>query len=176
MLPLNMLKKNNLFYELPDKDLKLFQPFTEVAEYNEKEIIYQKDQPAHNIFTILHGKALLEENISEDISVSYSSLKPGYSFGWNSLIPESAHNHTAVSAEPSKIMIMSGEKFRNVLHKTPHLCYTIMLKIFEIFKYRLDHRTAQFVSLLSKHPDMEQILEDRTATGQVRLTIEGPDE
>ena len=172
MLPIEMLKKINLFQGLPDKDLKLFLPFTETAEYNEREIVYQKGQPAQNIFMLLSGKALLEERISENISISLSSMKPGYSFGWYALVPNGSYSYTAVCAEPSKILIMSSEKFRGVLQNNPHLTYSVMLKVFEILKYRIDHRTAQFVSLLSRHPDMEQILEDKPASGHSSLSIE----
>lgn len=172
MIPVEMLKKINLFEGLTDKELKLFQPFTESAEYNEREIVYQKGQPAQNIFMLLSGKALLEERISEDISISLSSMKPGYSFGWYALVPNGSYSYTAVCAEPSKILIMPSEKIRGLLQNTPSLCYKVMLKVFEILKYRIDHRTAQFVSLLSRHPDMEQILDNQPASGHSSLSIE----
>lgn len=160
MTSINDLRPIKIFQDLDDTQLEKILPLVQEAEFNENETIYKKDQPAQNLYLIKKGKVILEDDISIDISVSLSAMKAGYVFGWYALLTEGTYSYNAVCAEPSTIFIIPRDKFLALLEENPDIGYKVMIRMFEIIKLRLDRRTVQFVSLLSLHPDMRELVAD----------------
>lgn len=164
MVTANDLKSILIFQDLEPEQLELIVPLTEEVEYKEKDVIYRKGQPAQNLYCLLEGKAVLEDDISPLVSISLSALKPGYVFGWYSLLPSGTYSYNPVCTEPCRVLIIPRDKLLKVLDDNPDMGYLIMRRIFEILKLRLDHRTSQFLSLLSMHPDLRELVQADSLT------------
>lgn len=164
MITPSQLKNILIFQDLDLEQLEMILPLVEEAEYNARDVIYRKGQPAQNLYCLLEGKAVLEDDISPLASISLSALKPGYVFGWYSLLPSGTYSYTPVCTDPCRVLIIPREKLLKVLDDNPDMGYLIMRRTFEILKLRLDHRTSQFISMLSMHPDLQELVQADSLT------------
>ncbi len=160
MVTLQDLKQMKAFEALNDSQLQILLPYISQFECQPQEIIYQRGHQAHNFYMLLSGKAFLEMQVTKDIKISLTSIKPGYSFGWHALISEGTHSYTAVCDEASTVLSISREDLHSITEAHQDIGYRLMQRMCEILYHRLDHRTAQFLSILTKHPDMKDLLED----------------
>ncbi|ACV68079.1 Crp/Fnr family transcriptional regulator [Desulfohalobium retbaense] len=160
MVTISELKKMKALDALNDDQLQILLPYISQFECQAREIIYQRGHQAHNFYMLKSGKAYLEMQVTKDIEISLTSIKPGYSFGWHALISEGTHSYTAVSDEPSTILTIARNDLQAIIEAHQDIGFRLMQRMCEILYHRLDHRTAQFLSILTKHPDMKELLED----------------
>ena len=100
---------------------------------------------------------LLEQRIAEKITVSVGSIKPGFAFGWSTMIEEGYYTTDAVCAEPCEIFSMRGDKIRALCEKDPYMGYLLSQRLLVILKKRYDHRTEQFIKVIKHDPDMKDL-------------------
>ncbi|MFO8049248.1 MAG: cyclic nucleotide-binding domain-containing protein [Desulfosudaceae bacterium] len=153
------LRSIRIMGDLTDAMLDKILPFIELHHFDEREVLFREGD-RKNIFYMLHdGKVLLEKRISDKITVSVASIKPGFSFGWSSMLNEPLRLD-AVCAERSVVFTLdTGEAFR-LMEEDPHMGYLIHKQLIQIVQRRLDLRTEQFVRIISKHPDIGPLLEE----------------
>ena len=104
------------------------------------------------------GKILLEVEISETIVICSSSIKSGYSFGWGALLPGSSYTGYAVCSEPCEFLSVPGEGFLELLHEDHTMGYLVMGEAAKILKNRLVRRNEQYLKVMRKHPDIQELL------------------
>jgi CRP/FNR family cyclic AMP-dependent transcriptional regulator len=156
MVSLEELKKIYLLANLSNAMVEKLRPITGVRTYEDREIIFREGQKADDFYMLLSGKVLLEVEASETIMIALGSIKPGYSFGWSALLPESSYTAFAMCAEPSEVVVVPGEGFLALLDEDHHMGYRIMEGVVRILKKRLERRTSQFLKTLRKHPDIRE--------------------
>ncbi|MFO7717798.1 MAG: Crp/Fnr family transcriptional regulator [Thermodesulfobacteriota bacterium] len=160
MITLSELKEMKALDGLTDDQLQVLLPYVSKFETQAQDVIYQRGQQADHFYMLQTGKAFLEVQVTKDIKISLTSIKAGYSFGWNALIAQGTHSYSAISDESSTILAISRNDLHSILEAHQDIGYRLMQRMCEILYYRLDHRTAQFLSILTKHPDMKDLLED----------------
>lgn len=158
MASIEDLKKIFLFKKLSDKNLEQILPIIKLHEFEEEEGIFKEGDKGDTFYMLKRGKVLLEVDISEMISISIASVKPGFSFGWSALIPDSFYTSHAICAEPSEVLCILGTEFLDLLRRDYTMGYYIMEGLVRIIQNRLERRTAQFLMLMSKHPDIQKLL------------------
>ncbi|UCD32444.1 MAG: cyclic nucleotide-binding domain-containing protein [Desulfobacterales bacterium] len=158
MASIEDLKKIFLFKKLSDKDLEQILLITRLHEFEEQEAVFREGDRADAFYMLKRGKVLLEVDISDMISISIASVKPGFSFGWSALIPDSFYTSHAICAEPSEVLSIIGMEFIDLLRRDHAMGYYIMEGLVRIIQNRLERRTAQFLMLMSKHPDIQKLL------------------
>ena len=67
---------------------------------------------------------------------------------------ESSGTFTAVCAETSLIITISGEQMRQLFEEDFEIGHTLMLKVVGIFKSRMEMHTRQFLHSLAAHPEI----------------------
>lgn len=160
MITLSELKEMKALDGLTEEQLQVLAPYVSKFETQIQDVIYHRGEQADQFYMLQSGKAFLEIQVTQDIKISLTSIKPGYSFAWNALIAQGTHSYTAVSDEPSTILAISRTDLHSILEARQDIGYRLMQRMNEILYYRLDHRTAQFLSILTKHPDMKDLLEE----------------
>jgi len=158
MVSMEDLKRIALFEDLTDQMLEQLLPVVQEESFGEREIIYEAGNAADRFFSLKRGKVLLEAKPAPTLIISLGSIKPGYSFGWSALLPSASHTSYAVSAESSEIYVMPGDKFLALLERDNTMGYLVMQKVSAILEGRLDRRTAQFLKVITKHPEIEALL------------------
>ena len=158
MASIEDLRRVMLFENLTDGMLEQLLPVVQEASFGEREIIYEAGNAADRFFSLKRGKVLLEAELAPALIISLGAIKSGYSFGWSALLPSASHTSYAVSAEPSEIFVMPGDKLLALLERDHAMGYQVMHKAAQILENRLERRTAQFLKVITKHPDIGALL------------------
>lgn len=130
---------------------------TDVLTFEDQESIFREGDVADRFYMVKRGKVLLEQRIAEKITVSVGSIKPGFAFGWSTMIEEGRYTTDAVCAEPCDIFSMKGDKIRALCAKDPLMGFLLCQRLLVILKKRYDHRTEQFIKVIQHHPDMKDL-------------------
>lgn len=155
MVTLDDLKRIPLLEGISDATLEKMLIFTKVQSYEDGDIIFEENEEALNFYFIKTGKAILESDLTEDISVSLASIKPSYALGFYALTPGSTYNSRALCTEPSDVLVMPGEDVRELMEQDHTFGYILMSRMFRLMKRRVDKRTTQFLKILQRHPDLK---------------------
>jgi CRP/FNR family cyclic AMP-dependent transcriptional regulator len=153
------LKKIFLLQNLTDGMLEKIIPQLRALHLSEREILFEEGSKAENFYMLKKGKILLEVEISEQLTISLSSVKSGYSFGWSALLSAPSYTSRAVCAEPSDAFVIPGKKLRDILEGDPGMGYRVMGLAAKILKNRVERRTAQLLKVIANHPDMQKLLD-----------------
>jgi len=145
---------------LTDEMIEKLLPITELLIFDEGEIVFREGENADTFFMVRRGKVLLEQRISEKITISMGAVKPGYSFGWSAMLGGSTYTSDAVCAEKSELFSINGIKLTELLDKDHSMGYRMTQRILRIIKKRLEVRTEQFLRAIKDHPDIQHLVEE----------------
>ena len=151
------LKKIVIMTHLKDDMLDRIISITDFLKFEDQETIFRQGDIANRFYMVKRGKVLLEQRIAEKVTVSVGSIKPGFAFGWSTMIEEGYYTTDAVCAEPCEIFSMRGNKLRALCEKDPYMGYLLSLRLLVILKKRYDHRTDQFIKVIKHDPDMKDL-------------------
>lgn len=158
MASIENLKKIRLFDDLTHDMLEKIRPLAHEQSFVEREMVYEAGSAASHFYSLTRGKVLLQTELTSALIISLGAIKPGYSFGWSALLHGHSHTSYAVCTEPSEILAISGDAFRILLDQGHTMGFLVMQKIATILENRLERRTAQFVKVITKHPDIAMLL------------------
>lgn len=151
------LKKIVIMTHLKDDMLDRIISITDFLKFEDQETVFRQGDIANRFYMVKMGKVLLEQRIAEKVTVSVGSIKPGFAFGWSTMIEEGNYTTDAVCAEPCEIFSMRGNKLRALCEKDPYMGYLLSRRLLVILKKRYDHRTEQFIEVIKHDPDMKDL-------------------
>jgi CRP/FNR family cyclic AMP-dependent transcriptional regulator len=163
MITKDELRRIVILGYLKDSMLEKLIPIVERAHVDERQYVFRQGDSAEKFYMLSHGKVLLEQRISEKMTVSIESVRPGYSFGWSGMMtggiePYSRYTSDAISTESSELFILKGEDLNNLLDQDHHMGYLIGQRLTRVIARRLRHRTEQFVRIIKQHPDIDNLI------------------
>jgi CRP/FNR family cyclic AMP-dependent transcriptional regulator len=163
MISKDELRRIVILGYLKDSMLEKLIPIVERAHVDERQYVFRQGDSAEKFYMLSHGKVLLEQRISEKMTVSIESVRPGYSFGWSGMMtggiePYSRYTSDAISTESSELFILKGEDLNNLLDQDHHMGYLICQRLTRVIARRLRHRTEQFVRIIKQHPDIDNLI------------------
>jgi CRP/FNR family cyclic AMP-dependent transcriptional regulator len=163
MITKDELRRVVILGYLTDSMLEKLIPIVERAHVDERQYVFRQGDSAEKFFMLSHGKVLLEQRISEKMTVSIESVRPGYSFGWSGMMtggiePYSRYTSDAISTEASELFVLKGEDLNNLLDNDHHMGYLICQRLTRVIARRLRHRTEQFVRIIKQHPDIDNLI------------------
>jgi CRP-like cAMP-binding protein len=146
---------------LNDEMLDKIIPIVDVLRFDEREVIFREGDKGIRFYLLKRGKVVLEKRISDRLSFSAGSVKPGYSFGWSAMLEEGDYTLDAVAAEPCEVYSIKGEKIKKLLSEDHTMGYIMTQGLLRVLKRRLDHRTEQFIRVLTQHPDVRSLDDEK---------------
>ncbi|MCF8082277.1 MAG: Crp/Fnr family transcriptional regulator [Deltaproteobacteria bacterium] len=158
MVSIEELRKIRVLDNLTQPMLENMRPLTELSLFGERHVVYKKGEPAKYFYMLIKGKVILEVEAAEGLMISLGAVKPGYSFGWSSLLSGSEYSTYAICVEPCEMMAIPGDKFLELLERNHSIGYKFMNSVARILKRRLERRTGQFIQVISKHPDLQKLM------------------
>jgi len=163
MITKEELRKMVILNILSDDMIMKIMPLVERKRFNEGEKVFRGTDMAEHFYLLNSGKILLEQRLSDKMTVSIDSIKPGYSFGWSSLLsselePYSRYTSDAICVEPSEVFAISGEDLQRMMEDDYHMGFLLTRRLNRVIKQRLVHRTEQFIRLIKKHPDIHNLI------------------
>jgi len=133
----------------------------DVLTFNDQEVVFRQGDIADRFYMVKRGKVLLEQNMSELVTVSVGSIKAGYSFGWSTMIETGHYTTDAICTEPCEIYSMRGDRLRALCEQDPLMGFMLSQRLLVILKKRYDSRTGQFLKVIKHHPDMQALFKEK---------------
>ncbi len=157
MLSIEDLKRIVILDYLKDESLKKLLPTVDFLRFEERDAVFREGDIAHRFYMLRRGKVLLEKRISDKITVSVGTIKPGFSFGWSAMLDGGPYTTDAICAEPCEVFSIRREKILPLMDSDVEIGYVISQRLLRVIKKRLDLRTEQFLRAISQHPDMQSL-------------------
>ncbi len=157
MLTREDLKEIVILSYLKDYMLDKLLPIVDVMMYDEQDVIFKEDDAAGRFYMLRRGKVLLEKRVSEHVTISVGSVKPGFSFGWSSMLEGEGYTSDAICAEKCEVYSIRGEKLTMLLNEDHSMGFILTQRLLRIVKKRLDHRTEQFLRSIQNHPEIKEL-------------------
>ena len=154
MASVSDLKEIYLVQHLDEKMLSALAPLAEKRHYEEKDVVFEEGLDAEWFYMLLSGKVLLKADVNPAVTISLGAVKPGYSFGWSSLMEGMLYTSQAACAEPCEMLVLNGAEFKGVLDEDHTMGYRVMEGIVRIMENRLKRRTEQFIKTLRKQMEI----------------------
>ena len=129
----------------------------DVLKFEKDEIIFAENEPSDRFYMLRSGQVLLEQRISDEVTVYIAAIKPGYSFGWSAMMEGQVYTVSAVAQEPSEVYSFKSDKIRKLFDQDPEMGFRMHQRLLVILKKRLDIRTVQFKKAIMNHPDMQSL-------------------
>jgi len=159
MVTIKDLKAIVILGFLTDDMIDKILPITESLKFDEGEVVFREGESAEIFYMVRRGKILLEQRISEKITISMGTVKPGYAFGWSAMLGGTTYTSDAVCAEMSDILSINGIELTRLLDKDHSMGYMMTQRVLRIIKKRLEIRTEQFLRAIKDHPDIQHLVE-----------------
>lgn len=152
------LKQIIMLGYLDDTMLEKIIPITDLLLFDKEEFIFRQGDKSNRLYMLKKGKALLELEVTDNITVSVSSIKAGQTFGWSSMLDEATYTVNALCSEPCEVLSIREEKLKALLNRDHSMGFIISQRLLVIMKKRYDIRTEQFIKTITHHPDIAQLL------------------
>ena len=151
------LNKIVILRHLTDDMLDKLLPHIDSKLFNEKDIIFREGDIASHFYMLKRGKVLLENRMSEKITVLIGAVKAGFSFGWSAMLDGGAYTSDAVCAETCEVLSVQREKMLTLMNEDHSLGFIFTQGLMRIIKKRLDRRTEQFLKAIQDHPEIKEL-------------------
>jgi CRP-like cAMP-binding protein len=145
---------------LTDDMIAKLLPITELLKFDDGDVVFREGESAEFFYMVRRGKVLLEQRISEKITISMGTVKPGYAFGWSAMLGGTVYTSDAVCSEKSEVFSIKGIELTKLLDKDHSMGYKMTQRVLRIIKKRLEIRTEQFVRAIKDHPDIQHLVEE----------------
>ena len=158
MITRDDLKQIVMLGYLTDEMLDKLIPITDLLYFDENEIIFRQGDPSDRLYMVKQGKVLLEQRITDKITVHISAIKPGYTFGWSAMLEEETYTVGAVAAERCELLSFREAKIKALFAQDHSMGFIMSQRLLVIMKKRYDIRTEQFIKTIQHHPDIATLL------------------
>lgn len=158
MVEKDILKKIVFLKDLPDIILDKIGAIAQLETFDEECILFRQNQAQKLLYMLVSGKVFLNSRSAvSGKSLTLDEVSAGRTFGVSALIGHSSSTFTAICAETSSIITVSGEQMRQLFEQDFEIGHSLMLKVVELFKSRMEMHTSQFLHSLATHPEIRQL-------------------
>jgi len=152
MMENNLLKKIGFLKDLPDAMLEKVGAIALLETFDKEKILFRQNQEKTHLFMLVSGKVFLNCSLASGKSLMLDEVSAGRTVGVSSLLGVYPSAFTAICAEPSSIITVSGHEMRQLFVEDFETGHALMLRVVEIFRSRMRMHTRQFLhSLLNHH-------------------------
>ena len=152
MVENKLLKKIGFLKDLPDAMLEKVGAIAQLETFDKESILFRQNQEKTHLYMLVSGKVFLNCSFASGKSLTLDEVSAGRTIGVSSLLGVYPSTFTAICAEPSSIITVSGQQMRQLFIEDFETGHALMLKVVEIFRSRMKMHTRQFMhSLLNHH-------------------------
>ena len=148
------LGQSEIFSTLSEEDLVAIAEFCIEESYRESDLVVNEDDPANMMYVVDRGKCALEKRIEigrhstrRNATVGYVS--PGGIFGYSTLVAPYKYSTSVICTEPTRVIIINGEKLRAYLKTHPETGLKVMDSLTTIISNRYRNATNTLTYFLS---------------------------
>ncbi len=157
MVEKEKLKKINFLKDLSDDILEKLGTIAQLEVFDEETKLFRQNQQQTLLYMLISGKVFLNSRSELGQPLTFDEVLPGRTFGMSALFGEPSSNFTAICAQESEMVTISGEQMMDLCEADHKVGYALMRRVVHLFKYRKDKHTRQFLNTLANHPEMERV-------------------
>lgn len=150
-------RNNNIFGSLNDAMIEKILPLAEKATFEQREYVFKEGDPVENFYMIRRGTVLIEQRLTDKMTVTAGTITSGESFGFSSIFSEGVYSTNAVCSDQCEIIVLNGEKIVDLFKNDHSMGFFVMQNIVAVLNKRIARRTDQFLNAVSTHPDIYEL-------------------
>lgn len=151
---IDSLKRFDLFRDLSDETLAEIARLVSEEVHPDGTTLFSEDTSAEYLYLILDGKVSLEKLVQLGRTgtprrAAISTVGPGYTIGWSSLVPPYEYTSSGICLEEVKILSIPGTKLRALMTEQPEIGSIIYHRVASIIRERMTNATGTLTYFLS---------------------------
>jgi len=151
---IDSLKRFDLFRDLSDETLAEIARLVSEEVHPEGTTLFSEGTSAEYLYLILDGKVSLEKLVQLGRTgtprrAAISTVGPGYTIGWSSLVPPYEYTSSGICLEEVKTLSIPGTKLRALMTEQPEIGSIIYHRVASIIRERMTNATGTLTYFLS---------------------------
>ena len=133
MVPMERIRNVEIFQGLKDEELKIVSQFCQETRVSEEYTLCEEGARADKLFILEEGTVSirLKEGATAEIQ------GPGRILGWSFLVPPNRYTASAVTVTPSRLLVIKGPDFYEMIHRESKTGLKIMDNLARVVSSRL---------------------------------------
>ena len=133
MVPVDRIRKVDIFEGLKDEELRVVSQFCQEARVFENSTLCEEGARADKLFILEEGTV----SIRWEKGASLEIRGPGKILGWSFLVPPNRYTASVVTVTPSRLLVIKGPDFYEMVHRDSKTGLKIMDNIAKVVAGRL---------------------------------------
>lgn len=150
-------RNNNILGNLTDEMLDKIIPLTELLKFEERDYIFKEGDTVEKFYIIKRGTVLIEQRLSEHMTVTAGTVTTDECFGYSSIFGEGVYSTNAVCSDQCEVFVINGEALMDLMKNDHSMGFYIMQNISVVFGKRVQRRTEQFLRAVTTHPEIHEL-------------------
>lgn len=175
MVSLEILKKFDIFSNMPSDKLKHISQQARLLEFSAGEVLARKDDPALNLYGVVRGEVQLSlpvvcRLLTADIHTEKGEpdrvqtqgkqmmidvVEPGEICGWSAMLDDGRQTTNLTGSKPGQILYISAAILKDMCRKDPLTGYELTNKLLQVVSDRLRTRTKNLVETWGESFEIE---------------------
>jgi len=139
---LDELRQFKIFAELDAADLEAMSQIVYVQEFEAGRQVIEEGAPAEQMYLFLRGSAAVKVVSPEGKQVVIDEVGPGELVGWGAVMEPHVYAASAWTSEPSEVIVVPGDRLRELCETNPHLGYQVVKGVGEVMSRRFGQTVA----------------------------------
>ena len=148
MVPLEILRKSDVFSGLTDDELVAIAQLAHEETYEAGAQVFLEHGPARYLYLVVEGRVVIMINIARDRQAVIDTVSRGGSFGWSAMVPPYVLTGTAKAVDRVRVVAVPGDELRGMCRLNCTMCYTIMERLATLIARRLSETRLQLLSVM----------------------------
>lgn len=148
MVPVETLKRLDVFDGLTDFELMEVARVCDTREYPTGSIVFKENSDADKLYVLLDGRVAIQFEVGHHQEAVVHTSTGGQAFGWSALVQPYKFTASARCMDDSSILTVDRDGLRNLLAEDCHIGFIIMEKLAEIISQRLRETRIQLISMI----------------------------
>lgn len=134
MVDKDILRKILFLEELPDPVIEKIASIATLETYDEHTVLFHQNQDLTHLFMLVSGKVHFTAQSPSGKALILDKIYEGRTFGVSALMEESSSAYSAICAEKSMVISISGRQMHQLFEEDFKLGHLLMLKVVKLFK------------------------------------------
>ncbi len=134
------LRKFSIFSQLPDDQLDAVRASVRLRQFNRREVVCQKNDPAEGLYLLFSGQLQVMDVAEDGQEIGLNLINPGAFFGELSVIDDRPRSAHIQALQPSSVGIVPQAAARDLFYRLPGTAEAMMRHIAGLVRTLTDFR------------------------------------
>lgn len=161
-----LLGQNRWLNRVDWSQIELLAYYVDLYSIKKGEVIFRQGDDAPFMAIVQGGKIEVKKEGHAGDEQTIALIGEGHIIGEMSLIDGAPRSASAITAEESKLFILTDEDFQGIRKNQPSLWGALLVRFIKTITQRLRRSSGQFVDLLAEHGAIENDVYEKDAVAK----------